>query len=313
MLFPPTNQIVFSAQSGTLQNLGELNGGGNLVKTTAGTLVLAGDNNHTGRTVVNAGILSVSSEDNLGSDPATFNAAQLEIDGGTLLTTASFAIDDTNRGITVGATGGTIETTAGTALTVGASNPIVLTGDLAKTGDGALFINSTTTGSGAVNITDGTFGGTGTISGNTTIGNGAILTGGTDGGIGTINFSGSLTNAVGATWLIDLVGDVSGSSDLINLGSGVLDLNNANLSINLGSSNFTIGRTYTIATYGSLVSGSAFSGGSIISGYEINYGANSITLTAVPEPGTLGLLGMALGGFFFRRLRKRRNGATGKE
>lgn len=308
-----TNQIEFSAQSGTLQNLGELNGGGNLVKTTAGILVLAGDNNHTGRTVVNAGILSVSSEDSLGSDPATFNAAQLEIDGGTLLTTASFAIDDTNRGITVGATGGTIETTAGTALTVSASNPIVLTGNLAKTGDGALYINSTTTGSGAVNINDGTFGGTGTISGSTTIGNGAILTGGTDGGIGTINFSGTLTNAVGATWLIDLVGDVSGSSDLINLGSGVLDLNNANLSINLGSSNFTIGRTYTIATYGSLVSGSAFNGGSIISGYEINYGANSITLTAVPEPGTLGLLGMALGGFFFRRLRKRRNGATGKE
>ena len=131
--------------------------------------------------------------------------------------------------------------------------------------------------------------------------------------MGTINFSGNLVNETGATWLIDLVGDVSGTSDLINLGSGALDLNNATLSINLGLSTFTPGRTYTIATYGSLVSGSTFSGGAIISGYEINYGATSITLTAVPEPGTLGLLGMALGGFFFRRLRKRRNGATGKE
>jgi autotransporter-associated beta strand protein len=309
-----TNQIVFNAQSGTLQNLGELNGGGNLVKTTAGTLVLAGDNNHTGRTVVNAGILSVSSEDNLGNNPLAFNAAQLEIDGGTLLTTASFTIDDANRGVTVGATGGTIETAASTALTVASTSPIVLTGNLTKTGDGALYINSTTTGSGNVNITDGTFGGTGTISGNTTIGNGAILTGGTDGTAGTINFNGTLTNTTGATWLIDLVGDVSGSSDLINLGTGALDLNNAILS--LAVTNFTAGNSYTIATYSSLIGGSTFNGigqGDIISGYQIDYGSTAITLTAVPEPGTLGLLGVALGGFFFRRLRKRRNAAAVKE
>jgi autotransporter-associated beta strand protein len=309
-----TNQIVFNAQSGTLQNLGELNGGGNLVKTTAGTLVLAGDNNHTGRTVVNAGILSVSSEDNLGNNPLAFNAAQLEIDGGTLLTTASFTIDDANRGVTVGATGGTIETAASTALTVASTSPIVLTGNLTKTGDGALYINSTTTGSGTVNITDGTFGGTGTISGNTTIGNSAILTGGTDGTVGTINFNGTLTNTTGATWLIDLVGDVSGSSDLINLGTGALDLNNAILS--LAVTNFTAGNSYTIATYSSLIGGSTFNGigqGDIISGYQIDYGTTAITLTAVPEPGTLGLLGMALGGFFFRRLRKRRNAAAVKE
>ena len=309
-----TNQIVFNAQSGTLQNLGELNGGGNLVKTTAGTLVLAGDNNHTGRTVVNAGILSVSSEDNLGNNPLAFNAAQLEIDGGTLLTTASFTIDDANRGVTVGATGGTIETAASTALTVASTSPIVLTGNLTKTGDGALYINSTTTGSGTVNITDGSFGGTGTISGNTTIGNGAILTGGTDGTVGTINFNGTLTNTTGATWLIDLVGDVSGSSDLINLGTGTLDLNNAILS--LAVTNFTAGNSYTIATYSSLIGGSTFNGigqGDIISGYQIDYGTTAITLTAVPEPGTLGLLGVALGGFFFRRLRKRRNAAAVKE
>jgi autotransporter-associated beta strand protein len=309
-----TNQVVFNAQSGTLQNLGELNGGGNLTKTTAGTLVLAGDNNHTGRTVVNAGILSVSSEDNLGNNPLAFNAAQLEIDGGTLLTTASFTIDDANRGVTVGATGGTIETAASTALTVASTSPIVLTGNLTKTGDGALYINSTTTGSGAVNITDGSFGGTGTISGNTTIGNGAILTGGTDGTAGTINFTGTLTNNTGATWLIDIVGDVSGSSDLINLGTGALDLNNAILS--LAVTNFTAGNSYTIATYSSLIGGSTFNGigqGDIISGYQIDYGTTAITLTAVPEPGTLGLLGVALGGFFFRRLRKRRNAAADKE
>jgi len=308
-----TNQIVFNAQSGTLQNLGELNGGGNLVKTTAGTLVLSGDNNYTGRTVVNAGILSISSEDNLGDNPGAFNAAQLEVDGGTLLTTASFTIDDSNRGITVGAAGGTIETTAATALTVAATNPIVLTGALTKTGDGALYVNSTTSGTGAINVTDGTFGGTGTISGNTTIGSGAVLTGGTDGTVGTINFNGTLTNNTGATWLIDLVSDVNGSADQINLGIGSLNLNDAALNL-VTSGVYTAGYSYTIATYASLAG--TFNGlgdGAIISGYQINYGTNAITLTAVPEPGTLGLLGLALGGFFFRRLRKRRNGAAGKE
>jgi hypothetical protein len=70
-----------------------------------------------------------------------------------------------------------------------------------------------------------------------------------------------------------------------------------------------------------LIGGSTFNGigqGDIISGYQIDYGSTAITLTAVPEPGTLGLLGVALGGFFFRRLRKRRHkrnvaGAAGKQ
>ncbi|MDZ7618469.1 MAG: autotransporter-associated beta strand repeat-containing protein, partial [Patescibacteria group bacterium] len=52
-------QIALNAQSGTLANLGELNGGGTLTKTTAGTLVLSGANTYTGATTVNAGTLLV--------------------------------------------------------------------------------------------------------------------------------------------------------------------------------------------------------------------------------------------------------------
>lgn len=45
----------FNAESGTLANVAQFNGGANLVKTTAGTLILDGTNAYTGSTLVNAG------------------------------------------------------------------------------------------------------------------------------------------------------------------------------------------------------------------------------------------------------------------
>jgi autotransporter-associated beta strand protein len=45
----------FNAQSGTLSNVAQFNSGANLIKTTAGTLILDGANTYTGSTLVNAG------------------------------------------------------------------------------------------------------------------------------------------------------------------------------------------------------------------------------------------------------------------
>ncbi|MEI7728209.1 MAG: heparinase II/III family protein [Verrucomicrobiota bacterium] len=56
-----TNINVLNFQSGTLQNVGEINGGSNaLVKTSSGTLTLAGVNGFSGGTVVNAGTLMLA-------------------------------------------------------------------------------------------------------------------------------------------------------------------------------------------------------------------------------------------------------------
>lgn len=57
-----SNAITFNAQSGTLKNLAELNGGGAFEKTTADTLYMDGVNNYTGTTTVSAGTLQFLKE-----------------------------------------------------------------------------------------------------------------------------------------------------------------------------------------------------------------------------------------------------------
>ncbi len=85
----PITNLNFLA--GTLRNLGELNGGGGaLVKNGAGALTLAGTNDFTGGTVLNAGMLTLAG--NLGSS--------LTVNGGLL--TGGGAIDG---GFTLGAGG----------------------------------------------------------------------------------------------------------------------------------------------------------------------------------------------------------------
>ncbi|MDZ7618951.1 MAG: autotransporter-associated beta strand repeat-containing protein, partial [Patescibacteria group bacterium] len=81
--------VTFNAQSGTLANLGELNGGGSLTKTTAGTLILEGVNTYTGPTAVNAGTLLVHGTHTGGGMYTVQSGATL---GGTGTTTAAVAL-----------------------------------------------------------------------------------------------------------------------------------------------------------------------------------------------------------------------------
>ena len=133
---------------------GEISGSGGISKIdTPGTWILSGNNTYNGATNILAGILSVSSEGNLGGNPGTPNAAQLNINGGTLRTTANMALDDANRGVSIGASGGTIETAASTRLTV--DNSLNLVGNLTKTGTGTALLNGTTTGAGTFTVSAG--------------------------------------------------------------------------------------------------------------------------------------------------------------
>ena len=67
-------------------------------------------------TLISGGVLSVSANANLGTAPASATAGFLTLNGGTLATTATFTLN-TKRGISFGASGGTIDVASGTTLT----------------------------------------------------------------------------------------------------------------------------------------------------------------------------------------------------
>jgi autotransporter-associated beta strand protein len=72
------------------------------VKTGSGTQVLSGSNIYDGPTTINGGVLSISSDQNLGPSPAIPTANQLIInDTGTLQTNGTFALS-ASRGIGLG-------------------------------------------------------------------------------------------------------------------------------------------------------------------------------------------------------------------
>jgi autotransporter-associated beta strand protein len=76
---------VFSAQSGTLMNLGEFNDGAPIVKTGSGTLTLDGTNTYAGATIVSNGTLRLASTTCLPPTTDLYlvggTAAQLDYDG----------------------------------------------------------------------------------------------------------------------------------------------------------------------------------------------------------------------------------------
>ncbi len=130
--------VTFNAQSGTLRNLSELNGGGALTKTTTGTLILDTANSYTGATAVSAGVLAISNGGALGG---TTNGTSVAA-GGTLSMSGDITVTGESLSLAAGAGGSaTLNNQSGNNTWTGnltvdtgsdASNRAVLNSDAGK-------------------------------------------------------------------------------------------------------------------------------------------------------------------------------------
>jgi len=148
---------------------GVLSGSGGLTKTGDGILELLGINTFTGKVAVTGGSLWIAAESGLGATPATATADAVTLDGGALLLTTGNVTFSANRGFTLGAGGGTLDTSSITDATnnsvtfaggISGTGGLTLRahGDLSASGGGSntrVLLSGANTFTGAVTITDG--------------------------------------------------------------------------------------------------------------------------------------------------------------
>ncbi|MCX7817852.1 MAG: autotransporter-associated beta strand repeat-containing protein, partial [Kiritimatiellae bacterium] len=173
--------------------------------------------------------------------------------------------------------------------------------------NGTLRINGVHTGSGLITVAGGRLEGLGSVTGVIQVLAGATLAPGASPGQFT-----ALHNVVlqgGSIFEVELNGLTPGTQyDQLLMGTNtVLTLSNPTLQVILG---FTpnIGDTFQVVsgfaslsgTFAGLPSsGSTFNVGS--TQFQIDYNASDITLTVIPEPSTLGLVGMVAAAMLLRR------------
>ncbi|WP_425104885.1 autotransporter domain-containing protein [Ancylobacter sp.] len=164
--------------------------GGSVVKQGSGTLTLTGTNTFSGGLSVNGGAVQVAADANLGA-----TSGSVALDGGTLAITAGFL---SNRSVSLGSAGGTLNVAGGQTFTLGGVLSGV--GGLSMTGAGTVALTGTSTYTGATTINAGTLGlyGGSLASPSVTVASGATLTG--FGSIaGAISVAGGGTLAGGVT------------------------------------------------------------------------------------------------------------------
>ena len=145
-----------------------------VTKVGSGTLTLSGANTFSGGLTVNNGAVSFASDGStpntgypLGVYPSTVKAAAVTLDGGGLLNTTSGTIA-ANRGITLGASGGTLDASSTKTLTV--NSIIAGGGGLTKgTNSSTVTLSGNNTYSGTTTVSGGTLALV-AASGNTNIG-----------------------------------------------------------------------------------------------------------------------------------------------
>jgi autotransporter-associated beta strand protein len=220
---------------------GPMTGSVALTKSGSGTMTLSdASNTYTGKTTIGGGTLSVSADTNLGTPPGSATVGQLTFTGGTLATTATFALA-ANRGIALTSTGiidvasGTTLTYAGVAADSGAGLSKLDSGTLILSGTN-IYTGPTAIGAGTLQLgianalsssTDVTVAGTfnvagfadtiGSLSGNGTVEDSSATA-------ATLTTNGDNTS----TAFTGLIENLTGVLSLTKVGTGTLTLSGTN-------------------------------------------------------------------------------------
>jgi autotransporter-associated beta strand protein len=294
---------------------------GSLTKFGVGKLILSGNNSYTGGTTISGGILNIANDNNLGGTAGT-----LTFSGGTLQFGGSGITVNASRPAAITSSGGFVDTSlnSGTiASAIGGSGTLTKTGTgrLTLSGTspyngttivngGELIVNGSLAAGGAVTVNTGAvLGGSGSV-GAVTIANGATLSPGNSAGVFNV---GALTLNSGAMFRVQMdsvsVYDQVIANGVVNIAGSTLVLDNP-----LTFGPVPLGTSFTILT--NLTAGAItgqFSNGNTITvddsldnqvTFTINYNADSIVLSVIPEPSTWALVALALMPLFFRRQRK---------
>lgn len=239
----------YSYSAGTAANSGVITGAITLVKNGAGTQTFGEANSYTGKTTINDGFIAGAGESIFGTNPGAFVADQITFNGGGFASTGTVNFSS-NRGITLGASGGTFNTTGGnitfTNAVAGTSG-----GSLTKTGTGTLNMGSgdstANTYNGLTIVSNGTLNlnktaGTNAIGGSLQIDSGATVT---NAASNQISDSATVTN--NGTWTVG-----ASNSEVIGLLAGTNA--SANIALGTGGTTLTTG-TASNSSYDGTISG----------------------------------------------------------
>ncbi len=313
----------FDVRNGTISAV--LGGSGTLTKSTSGTAVLSTSSNYSGGTNLNAGVLSVGSNNQLGatSGALNFNGGILQIAGTGFTSTSrsitwntgggGFDIVDETNSFTLSGTqnlGGSGQLTKqgqGTLVvsgTVGSSN-VTIEGGILQTSAANRFVNSPTV---SLLYDDAVldFNGYNDTVGNLVLSGGIVQTGGA-----TLTLQGNVTynQSIWPAWITGLL-NIDGSSHVFDVSHGsstdltiLANISGTNGSINKtgdgiltlsGDNTYSGGTTVSAGTLlldNSSALGSTLANMTVVSGALLNLNGYSVTLGSLSGQGTVSVPG----------------------